>query len=401
MTIEASDLAERLRGLDGIGVGPGGEVNRLAWTPEDGATRAWFEEQAAALGHAVERDPAGNLWALPDAGGPWWAVGSHLDSVRGGGRFDGPLGVAAAFAVAARSEQPLAVVSFADEEGARFNTPTFGSRALVGRLDVDDVLARHDDDGVALRDAMASAGVEPDGMKRAPEWLGRMSGFVELHIDQTRDLTEAGAPAGVVKSLASRLRLQVDIEGRADHAGTTSRTERRDAMSAAARLIVAAEDLAADEPDFVVTAARILVEPNALTTVPASVQLWIDARAPQPAAVDAWRTRLEEAAGQIAARAGVEIVLTTASQSAGITFDQTVRDALHQAAAETFGAPAPELVCFAGHDAGVIAERRPAGMVFVRNPTGVSHSPEEYVDLDDAAVAATILLHAVERLAAP
>jgi N-carbamoyl-L-amino-acid hydrolase len=172
-------------------------------------------------------------------------------------------------------------------------------------------------------------------------------------------------------------------------------------MSAAARLIVAAEDLAADEPDFVVTAARILVEPNALTTVPASVRLWIDARAPEPSAVDAWRARLEEAAGQIAARAGVEIVLTTASQSAGITFDTGVRDALQTAAAETLGAPAPELVCFAGHDAGVIAERRPAGMVFVRNPTGVSHSPEEHVDLDDAAVAATILLHAVERLAAP
>jgi N-carbamoyl-L-amino-acid hydrolase len=300
--------------------------------------------------------------------------------------------VAAAFAVAAHAAQPLAVVSFADEEGARFNTPTFGSRALVGRLDVDEVLARRDDDGIALRDAMAAAGVEPDGLARAPEWLERVSGFLELHIDQTRDLAHAGAPLGVVRSLAARQRLQVDIEGEADHAGTTPQSERRDAMSAAARLIVAAEDLASGTPGFVVTAARILVEPNALTTVPAHVRLWIDARAPDAAAVAAWRRRLDDAADEHPA---VDIQFTTASRSAGVEFDGEVRRALHEAA----GRDAPELVCFAGHDAGVIAERRPAGMVFVRNPTGVSHSPHEHVDLEDAAAAATAMLHAAERLA--
>ncbi len=288
--------------------------------------------------------------------GPWWTVGSHLDSVRDGGPYDGPLGVAAAFAVAARLEQPVAVVSFADEEGARFNTPTFGSRALVAQLDVDDVLARRDDEGVSLRDAMEASGLDPDGLALAPEWLSRMCGMVELHIDQTRDLEAAGAPTGIVTALASRLRLQVDLHGRADHAGTTSRAERRDAMSAAARLIVGAEDLAADAPDFVVTASRILVEPNALTTVPAHVRLWIDARAPERAAVDAWRAQLEVAAASLAVRAGVEVEVATASQSAGVTFDPAVRAALHEAAPG-----APELVCFAGHDAGVIAERLPAG----------------------------------------
>jgi N-carbamoyl-L-amino-acid hydrolase len=384
-SITASDLAERLRGLEGIGVGPHGEVNRLAWTDEDAATRAWFEAQAAQLGRGVERDPAGNLWALPNADGPWWAVGSHLDSVRDGGAFDGPLGVAAAFAVAARARQPLAVVSFADEEGARFNTPTFGSRALVGRLDVDEVLARRDVDGISLRDAMSAAGVDAGRIRDAPQWLARIKGFLELHIDQTRELAQAGAPAGVVRSLAARLRLQLDFHGRADHAGTTPPAERRDAMSAAARAIVAAEDLAGD--GMVVTAARILVEPNALTTVPAHVRLWIDARAPATDALDAWQHGLEEAVSE----ARVEVQVATASRSAGVEFDPRVRAAL---------ATAPELVCFAGHDAGVIAEKKPAGMVFVRNPTGVSHSPEEHVDLKDAAEAASVMLRAVEKLAA-
>jgi N-carbamoyl-L-amino-acid hydrolase len=254
------------------------------------------------------------------------------------------------------------------------------------------VLARQDDRGTTLREAMAAAGVDPDGLAQAPAWLDRVRGFVELHIDQTRDLANAGSPAGVVRSLASRLRLQVDIHGQADHAGTTSRAERRDAMSAAARLIVAAEDLAAAEADFVVTAARIQVEPNALTTVPSHVRLWIDARAPQAEAVDAWHRRLEEAARGLTT---VEIQLTTASRSDGIEFDADVRRALHEAA----GGPAPELVCFAGHDAGVIAEQRPAGMVFVRNQTGVSHSPHEHVELEDAAQAATVMLRAMEKLA--
>jgi beta-ureidopropionase / N-carbamoyl-L-amino-acid hydrolase len=382
-TITAHDLAERLRGLDAIGVGPGGEVNRLAWTPEDAATRAWFEEQAARLGRGVERDAAGNLWALPQGDGPWWAAGSHLDSVRDGGRFDGPLGVAAAFAVAERASRPVAVVSFADEEGARFNTPTFGSRALVGRLDVDEVLARTDDDGTTLRDAMAAAGVDPDRLERAPESLARIAGFVELHIDQTRELAQAGSAVGVVRSLAARLRLQADVRGRADHAGTTPPAERRDAMSAAARLIVAAEDLAGD--DLRVTAARIQVEPNALTTIPAHVRLWIDARAADAATVDGWRERL----GDAAQRSAVPIELKIASRSAGVEFDPRVREAL---------GPHPELICFAGHDAGVIAEKRAAGMVFVRNETGISHSPEEDVDFGDAAQAATAMLDALERL---
>ena len=398
--IEAADLAARLAGLAGIGETAAG-VTRLAWTAEAEACGVWFADQAAGLGRGCEVDPAGNLWAPPDDRAPWWGVGSHLDSVRGGGRYDGPLGVVAAFEVAARAAAPVAVVCLADEEGARYNTPTFGSRALVGRLDVEQVLARRDDDGIALRDALAAAGVEPEGLGRAPAWLERLRGFVELHIDQTRELAHAGRPAGVVGSLATRLRLEVELHGRADHAGTTERDERRDAMSAAARLVVAAEDLAADAtPDLVVTAARILVEPNALTTVPAHVRLWLDARAPLASGVDDWRAALDARVEEITARTRVAIELRTASRSEGVGFDPDVRAALRRAAEDGRGERAgPELVCFAGHDAGVLGERLPAGMVLVRNASGVSHAPEEHVELEDAAVAATDLLRAVEELA--
>jgi N-carbamoyl-L-amino-acid hydrolase len=392
--VTASDLERLLSDLAPIGRDETGATTRLAWTEEDEAAAGWFARRAADLGRVMERDPAGNLWACPDGAGPWWGAGSHLDSVRGGGRFDGALGVAAAFAAAASASVPLAVVSFADEEGARFNTPTFGSRALAGRLDVADAVDRVDEHGVLLGDAMAGVGVDPDGVGDAPAWLARLRGFVELHIDQTRDLAGTGAPAGVVARLAARLRLEAELVGRADHAGTTRAAERRDALSAAARLIIRGEELARE--DMVFTAARIEVEPNAATTVAARVRLWLDARAPDPAEVAMWHVAFEEAAAEIAEATGVGVSLRLAARSDGTEFDAGVRDAL----AAGLGGAAPELVCFAGHDAGQLAVRLPTGMVFVRNETGVSHAPDEEVSLEDAAVATNALVAAVERLAA-
>lgn len=399
MITEAA-LTERFGALGDIGVGPEG-VHRLAWTKEDAATRAWFERQAAEVGLRVERDPAGNLWACPEAEPPWWGVGSHLDSVRGGGRFDGPLGVACGFEVAANSEQPVAVLSFADEEGARFNTPTFGSKALAGRLDLPAVLERRDDDGVSLAEAMRAGGVDPDGISGAPSWLARLRGFIEIHIDQTTELARAAEPVGVVSALAARTRLEVRLTGQADHAGTTPRSERRDALSAAARLIVGAEDSAlnGDDAPLTVTASRIITRPNAPTTIAAEVRLWIDARAPSFDAIDAWRGRLDSLARDVAQRTGVEIEVGVASRSDAREFAPEVRAALTRACEGVLGHAPPELVCFAGHDAGVVAEHVPAAMLFVRNPTGVSHSPDEMVSLADAVVAAQVVARALEVLA--
>jgi N-carbamoyl-L-amino-acid hydrolase len=406
--IGAAELAARLEGLVPVGRGPRG-TTRLAWTDEDAAAGEWFREQAEGAGLRVERDPAGNLWAVPDAPPPWWAVGSHLDSVREGGSFDGALGVAAGFevasaaraaseaaapaasgAAASRAAAPVAVISFADEEGARFNTPTFGSRALTGTLD-PRVLERVDADGIRLADAMAAAGVDPAGIGDAAEWLSRLRGFVELHIDQTTELAGGGVPVGVVRGLASRMRLRAEIEGRADHAGTTPPADRRDALAAAARLIVAALDRSGD--GLVATASRIEVEPNALTTVPARASVWLDARAPDAAQVEGWRAAVE------AVDVGLPVALSVESSSPGCEFDPGLRSRL-VALSEELRARAPELDCYAGHDAGLMAARLPAAMVLVRNETGVSHSPEERIDLEDAAFGAELVRRLLEELGA-
>ncbi|MCW3016222.1 MAG: hypothetical protein JWO02_3314 [Solirubrobacterales bacterium] len=386
--ITADDLRQRLATLEPIGLQPTG-TTRLPWTEEDAQSGRWFAAQAEAAGLRVQRDPAGNRWAVPGTPGPWWAVGSHLDSVRDGGRFDGALGVAAAFAVAARAARPVAVISFADEEGTRFNTPTFGSRALTGVADLGDVLNRVDQDGVGMAAAMRAAGVDPDGVHRAPAWLEHLRGFVELHIDQSRDVHRAGVPFAVVRGLAARLRLAVVVHGAADHAGTTAMDERSDAMAVAARIIVAALDLAGDQ--LRVTPGRVLVEPNALTTIAARACVRIDARGPSAEALASFERELTTRAAALAQVGRTDVEVRAESRSAGIAFDAELRAALR-------GPGGHETLCFAGHDAGLIAPCRPAAMVLVRNPTGVSHSPDESVDLSDAAAGATRILEVVEEL---
>ena len=403
--ITAEGLTARMESHADVGVRAEG-IYRMAWSEEDASTRAWFERQAAGDGLRTARDPAGNLWACPDSAAPWWGIGSHLDSVRGGGQFDGPLGVVCGFEIAASAPRPVAVISFADEEGARFNTPTFGSKALSGRLDLPAVLDRRDDGDVTLRDAMRAAGVDPDGLGDAPPWLEKLRGFVEIHIDQTTELARAGEPVAVVSSLAARTRLEVRLAGRADHAGTTPRSERRDALSAAARLIVGAEEeagadspLDGDHPPLTVTVARIIAKPNAPTTIASEVRLWMDARAPSFAAIDGWRARLDELVGELEARTGVEVEVAVASRSDPREFSPDLRAALTRATEDIVGQAGPEVVCYAGHDAGVLAERVPAAMLFVRNATGVSHSPAETVDLEDAAIAARVVARALELVA--
>lgn len=380
--ITAESLAARLADLMEIGRDESG-TTRLPWTAELRRADEWFAAQAEELGLDVARDPAGNLWACPGTEGPWWAAGSHLDSVRRGGAYDGALGVAAAFEAARVSDRPVAVLSLADEEGARFNTPTFGSRALAGRLD-PSVLDRRDDDGVRLSDAMRGFGADPDRIGDAPAWLGRLRGFLELHIDQSREVAEAGLPYAVASSLAARTRVQAVFSGRADHAGTTPMSERSDALAAAARLIVAAT---AVEPPMRATATRIEVEPNAQSTVPGLARVWLDARATDPGELDRWLEALRVRAGELP----LPVALEVQSRSDGVTFDPAARAALSSGGV-------PEIVCFAGHDAGILAERIPAAMVLVRNPTGISHAPQEEVDLADAAAGAQAMVAAVEQL---
>jgi beta-ureidopropionase / N-carbamoyl-L-amino-acid hydrolase len=395
-------------GLAAIGRDPGGGWTRLAWTEEDRAAREWFQAEAAARGLIVERDRAGNLWA-------WWggagdragavAVGSHLDTVRGGGAYDGALGVVSGLVAigelarrGVEARRPVAVVAFADEEGGRFGVPTFGSRLLAGGLDPAALLDRADQDGVTVAQALAAAGLDPATLGPDPERLGRLAAFVELHVEQGRGLVDLDRPVGLGTAIWPHGRWRLSLTGEANHAGTTRLGDRRDPTLGLAAAILAARAAAA-ELGAVATVGRVVVEPNSSNSVPSRVSAWLDARAEQDQTLDwllaAFQAAVEEAAG----RNGLAAELHPESRSPAVAFDSDLTARLYGCLRDR-GLEPGALPTAAGHDAGALATASvPTAMLFVRNPTGTSHSPAEEAELDDCLTGVEALAAVVEELA--
>jgi len=370
-----------------------GGYRRFAWTPADLACRAWFREQAERRGLRTEVDRNGNLWAWwgePSADGPRAVVtGSHLDSVPDGGAYDGPLGIVSAFAaiddLRARGMQParpLAIVAFADEEGARFGVACAGSRLMTGALDPARTRELRDIDGVTLAEAMAAAGHDPTLLGRDPERLRLIDTFVELHIEQGRGLVDLDAPVGVATGIWPHGRWRLDFQGAADHAGTTRLPDRRDPMLPFARAVLAARDIAAGA-EALATIGRVYVVPGAANGVPSAVHAWLDARAAEEDAVIRVVEKLYAGALRAAEGHGVGVAIERESWTAGVDFGPGLRKRLAQLVAPAGRTAAPALPTGAGHDAGVLAAEVPAAMLFVRNPTGVSHSPAEHAEEAD------------------
>ncbi len=324
-------------------------------------------------------DRAGNQWAWwvpPGVVGRAVTTGSHLDSVPDGGAFDGPLGVVSAFcAVDALREsgvtpvRPLAIANFADEEGARFGVACAGSRLVTGALAPARALALRDADGTSLAEVI---GVPPASVGADPDVLGRVGVHVELHVEQGRALGPRAAAVGVGSGIWPHGRWRADLPGEADHAGTTALDERRDAVLSYARLVLAARD-SAERHAALATCGKVRVEPNGVNAIASSVTGWLDARAPS---ADAVRAVVAELAALVADQGGT---LTEESWTGPTRF----ADEVTARAAAVLG-DAPVLGTGAGHDAGILAAAGiPATMLFVRNPTGVSHSPAEFAERTD------------------
>ncbi len=366
-----------LDGLGAVGRARSGGFRRFAWTREDHDLREWFDGEAAARGLDLVTDRAGNRWAWwgdPDAGEPGVVTGSHLDSVPDGGAYDGPLGVVSAFAAldtlratGFTPARPLGIACFGDEEGARFGVACAGSRLLTGALAADRAAALTDADGVTMAEAVARAGHPPLGPD--PDALRRVGVFVELHVEQGRGLVDLDRPVAVGTAIHPHGRWRVDLPGRADHAGTTLLADRDDPMLALAEVVLAAR-AAAGKHDALATCGKVRVEPNGVNAIPSRVTAWLDARG-----ADAERVRAVVA--EVAALAPVTEESWT---------DRTPFDAALAARLSALLGDAPLLPTGAGHDAGVLAAAGvPTAMLYVRNPTGVSHSPAEHAPDEDCA----------------
>ncbi|MCQ4085119.1 allantoate amidohydrolase [Streptomyces sp. RB6PN25] len=382
-----------------------GGYRRYAWSDADAECRAWFREQAEARGLAYEVDRNGNQWAwLGDPSeGDAVVTGSHLDSVPDGGAFDGPLGVVSSFAaldeLRARESaprRPVGIVNFGDEEGARFGLACVGSRLTAGQLSPEAARELRDADGVSLPEAMERAGYDPAAIGPDPERLARIGAFVELHVEQGRALDLSGDPVGIASAIWPHGRWRFDFRGEANHAGTTRLDDRRDPMLTYATTVLAARKKAR-LAGALATFGKVAVEPNGVNAIPSLVRGWLDSRAADEETLAAVVEEIERAATERGSRDGVDVTVTRESFTPVVEFEHALRDHV----AKLLGPPVPVLPTGAGHDAGILSASVPTAMLFVRNPTGVSHSPAEAAAEDDCLAGVTALADVLEGLACP
>jgi N-carbamoyl-L-amino-acid hydrolase len=378
-----------------------GGYRRYSWTAADADCRAWFAEQARSRGLRLETDRNGNLWAWWGEPGPGAIVtGSHLDSVPDGGAFDGPLGIVSAFAAVdllrergAQPVKPIAVTAFVEEEGARFGVACLGSRLLTGVVDRSRALGLTDDSGVSYAQAMAAAGLDPDNVGADEGLVGNIGAFVELHVEQGRALEPLGHAVGIGESIWPHGRWRLDFTGVADHAGTALFADRKDPMLPYASTVLAARRIAS-ERGALATFGKVIAEPGGANGVPAAVHAWLDARAAEEAVLRETVTTVSYEAEKASAEQGVSFSVRQESETPVVRFDQGLLKRISGVLGK-----APVLPTGAGHDAGVLAARVPTAMLFVRNPTGVSHSPAEHADRADCEAGVRALAAVLEELA--
>jgi allantoate deiminase len=405
--MDAATVMARCDALQAYTEEPGKLTRRFATQALEDAMTAvegWMRE----AGLATRRDAVRNLFgryegARDDA--PAFLLGSHLDSVPDGGRYDGPLGVLTALAVverfAARGERlpfALEVCAFSDEESVRYGTTYLGSSAVAGAWGAD-WLDRVDRDAVPMRDALRAVGGDPDAVASCARDAAATAGWLELHIEQGPALESEGLPIGVVTGIQAQVRHRWEVRGTAGHAGTTPMSGRRDALAAAAAFVLAVEEIGRGMPDLVATVGILDAEPGAMNVIPGRVVLTTDIRHPEDARLAEAIGAVAAASARIAGERGVAISSAELSGDPSVPCDARLRLVLQDAiAAEGF--PPRDLASGAGHDAAALARICPVAMLFLRCEGGISHNPAENVDERDVAIALDVMEGALRDLGA-
>jgi allantoate deiminase len=397
MNVSGARIARDLAAVNRFGATAAGGAQRLAWTDEEVAARRWLMEECRTLGLTVEQDEAGNVWA--HSGEPRVVfLGSHLDTVPDGGRFDGALGVISALEVlraALEAGVPearrLGLVCFTDEEGARFGIGMLGSRSVAGMISAEEIAAAIAADGTRLPDVLERYDIDPVRIPLAAARRAAMAAYVELHIEQGAELERAGLAVGIVTGIVGVSNWRISVEGIANHAGATRPEDRHDALIPVAELALAAQRVMRARPGLVATVGEAGVVGGASNIVPGRARCTLDARSLDDAVLEQAVRKILSAAERAADDNGCTLRPQEVKRMPPAEMAPVVMDAFDDAA-RAEGIAAARLPSRAAHDGMNIAHAGvPVGMVFVRSQAGVSHAPAEFSIEDDCEAGARVL----------
>jgi len=406
LKVNSERLQADFDALAEIGVTMGGGVSRLALSNEDLAARSWYADRIEEAGLQIRDDEAGNLSGLlcsDDPKAKTLMLGSHLDTVPNGGRYDGAIGVLIALECLRRIRESgikpkchLEAINFTDEEGTWHSL--FGSNAVIGNLSAADLNDSLQANG-AFRAALYRAGIRPDEIQRAQRNPDDILGYLEVHIEQSNSLHEQGAELGIVDRIVGRSTYNVTFYGEAAHAGTTTAEERRDALQGAAAFIILAHKLVTEEyPEGVINCGHVSVKPDTFNVVPAEASLRVEFRHPDTTMLTEMEARLirltQDCAKSYRLSVGVDRVLRREAEQMSPNlvhhFEQACR--LEKVSYMT-------IASYSGHNAQIMNQMVPAGMIFLPSVDGISHNPKEFTEWRHVEVGANVLLRTILQLA--
>lgn len=410
MRTKLERIKKDIEALSAFNATPGQGLTRLSFTQEHKKAQDYIMAKMEEAGLEVRIDPCGTIigrLAGSNPQAPSIMTGSHFDSVRCGGNFDGPAGVVTGLEIARvfqeegiKPVRPVEFIAMVEEEGARFGSGLFASRAMVGKLSAEELSGNRDGQGISTGEAMDAFGLDPAKYKEAVRRKGDIKNFIELHIEQGPILEASGTDVGIVETIVGIQELEVIVKGRPDHAGTTPMDMRADAFLAASKVAVAAGEAAVTQGEgTVATVGKLEIKPGSFNIVPAEVDFFIDIRSRKQECIDGVREAVTAKLDALTEENdGLSYELKVMLETKPVNTDGRVSRLLEESA-ETLGFSSRRMLSGAGHDAMVMADITDIGLVFVQSKGGRSHCPEEWTDYDLLQKGIETVCMTVEKLA--
>ncbi len=403
--INLKRLRDDIEDLAQVGRDPKGGITRPSFSPADMEARSWLKGKMEAAGLAVRQDGAGNIFGRSGGDGPAVAVGSHIDTVINGGKFDGAAGVLAGLECIRRireekgeTAKPLELIAFTDEEGNLVGD-FLGSRAYAGLLDKEEIDKGMTSFGRTFRDILAGTQFSVEGILRADQERRPLDSFLELHIEQGIVLETEDVPIGIVERIAGKRYRWCSFVGRSDHGGTTPLELRHDAFLATADFALRGTQLVATQHyGSMITIGKVAVHPGSFSVVPGEVNFTLDIRSSSSSTLETLERELQALAKDIASTRGLAFYSRVVDRTEPVDLSDRIIGIMKEEC-QKLGYPFAVVTSGAGHDAQIVASLAEAGMIFIPCADGISHSPEEAINWEDLEKGANLLLQTLVRLA--